>query len=57
MLCTTGTVSVVAVALVMFTDLPNGRDFNGVIEKAHTSALETSLTSGLELQIKRSFDT
>jgi len=35
-MCTTGTVSVVAVAPVMFTDLPNGRDVNGVIGKAHT---------------------
>lgn len=46
----------VAVAPVMFTDLPNGRDVNGVIEKAHTSELETSPTSGLQLQILRSFD-
>jgi len=36
-MCTTGTVSVVAVAPVMFTDLPNGRDVNGVVGKAHTS--------------------
>lgn len=37
MFCTTRTIGMVVVAPVMYTDLPNDCDVNGVIEKTHSS--------------------